>query len=80
MRRAKTTSQTAVTIIKMPGSERKDLGKQVCWREGVGSREERPLRESGLGAQTLSQHSALGEPKGWARARKELNLIWGFAV
>nr|KAF6292161.1 hypothetical protein mPipKuh1_009770 [Pipistrellus kuhlii] len=30
--------------------------------------------------QTLSQRSPPGEPEGWAQARKELNLMWGFVV
>lgn len=58
--------------------------KEGAWQTGAwrgGGREEEKAVCTGLGwEQTLSQRSSLGEPKGWAQARKELNLIWGFVV
>lgn len=81
MRRAKSASSLTggPDRIETPGPERKGLGKQVRWRGG--GREEEKAICTGLGwEQTLSQRSPLGEPKGWAQDRKELNLIWGFVV
>lgn len=81
MRRARSASSLTggPDRIEMPGPERKGLGKQVRGRGG--GREEEKAVHTGLGwEQTLSQRSPLGEPKGWAQARKELNWIWGFVV
>lgn len=45
-------------------------------------REERkgPLKQPGLGAQTLPSRSPRGETQGWAWAEKELHLIRGTVV
>ena len=83
MRRAKCASPLTGgrDRLKMPGQERKGLSKQVCWKGGTGRGEEKALSTS-LGPEPRHFPSSLplGEPEGWAWARKELNSIWGFVV